>query len=45
MAGAVAGTVLMPGIGTAVGMKAGEFTERLFRRKKPDNRRKDPPPK
>lgn len=38
MAGAFAGTVLMPGIGTAVGMKAGEFTERLFGRKKRDKR-------
>ena len=41
LAGALAGTMLMPGIGTAVGMKAGEFTERLFGRKKPE-RRKEP---
>jgi hypothetical protein len=41
LAGAMAGTMLMPGIGTAVGMKAGELTERLFRRRKPD-RRKEP---
>jgi uncharacterized protein involved in outer membrane biogenesis len=34
LAGALAGTVFMPGIGTAVGMKAGELTERLFGRKK-----------
>ena len=44
MAGAVAGTMLMPGIGTAVGMKAGEWTERLLGRKKP-NRRQTPAPK
>jgi hypothetical protein len=31
----------MPGLGTAVGMKAGEFTEQLFGRKKKD-RPKDP---
>ena len=30
MFGAVAGSVLMPGLGTAVGIKAGEFTEQLF---------------
>jgi uncharacterized protein involved in outer membrane biogenesis len=43
MAGAVAGTVLMPGLGTAVGMKAGELTERLFGRKKPAKRQHDAP--
>ena len=37
MAGAVAGTMLMPGLGTAVGMKAGELAERLFGRKKYDS--------
>jgi hypothetical protein len=30
MAGAVAGSVLLPGIGTALGIKAGQLTERLF---------------
>jgi len=39
MAGALAGSFLMPGIGTAVGMKAGELTERLFGRKKRDQRK------
>jgi uncharacterized protein involved in outer membrane biogenesis len=41
MFGAVAGSVLMPGLGTAVGIKAGEFTEQLFGRKKKD-KPKDP---
>ena len=36
MVGAVAGSVLMPGLGTAVGIKAGELTERLFGRRKKD---------
>jgi hypothetical protein len=45
VAGAVAGTVLLPGLGTAVGMKAGELTERLFGKKKPDGRREAPPPR
>jgi len=36
MAGAAAGTALMgPGVGTAIGMKAGQMTERLFRKKPP----------
>ncbi len=36
MAGAAAGTALLgPGVGTAIGMKAGQITERLFRRKPP----------
>jgi hypothetical protein len=30
MAGAVAGSVLLPGIGTALGIKAGQLTDRLF---------------
>ena len=34
MAGAVAGSVLLPGIGTAVGIKASQLTEKLFERKK-----------
>ena len=42
MAGAVAGTMLMPGLGTAVGMKAGELAERLFGRKKYDTRYQEP---
>jgi uncharacterized protein involved in outer membrane biogenesis len=36
MAGAAAGTALLgPGVGTAIGMKAGQMTERLFRKKPP----------
>ena len=36
MAGAAAGTALLgPGVGTTIGMKAGQFTERLFRKKPP----------
>ena len=36
MAGAAAGTALLgPGVGTAIGMKAGQITERLFRKKSP----------
>jgi uncharacterized protein involved in outer membrane biogenesis len=35
MAGAVAGSVLLPGIGTAVGIKASQLTERLFGHRKP----------
>jgi len=42
MAGAVAGSVLLPGIGTAVGIKASEFTDKLFGSKKPQ--RKKPAP-
>ena len=38
MAGAVAGSVLLPGIGTAVGIKASQFTEKLFGRRKPDKK-------
>jgi hypothetical protein len=30
VAGAVAGSVLLPGIGTAVGLKAGQLTDMLF---------------
>jgi hypothetical protein len=36
IAGAAVGTVILPGIGTAVGIKAGELTERLFGSKKKD---------
>jgi hypothetical protein len=36
LAGAAAGTALLgPGVGTTIGMKAGQFTERLFRKKPP----------
>jgi hypothetical protein len=36
MAGAAAGTALLgPGVGTTIGMKAGQMTERLFRKKPP----------
>jgi uncharacterized protein involved in outer membrane biogenesis len=34
VAGAVAGSVLLPGIGTALGLKAGQLTEKLFGGKK-----------
>jgi len=34
MAGALTGSALLPGIGTAVGMKAGQIAERMFARKK-----------
>ena len=34
IAAAVAGSVLLPGIGTAVGFKAGQLTERLFGRRR-----------
>lgn len=37
MAGAVAGSVLLPGIGTAVGLKAGQLTEKLFGRRRDKN--------
>jgi hypothetical protein len=33
LAGAVAGTAILPGLGTAVGIKAGELTEKLFNMK------------
>jgi uncharacterized protein involved in outer membrane biogenesis len=38
MAGAVAGSVLLPGIGTAIGLKASQLTDRLF------NKRRTPAP-
>lgn len=45
VAGAVAGSVLFPGIGTAVGLKAGQLTDRLFGRKRsPDPTRSAPDP-
>jgi uncharacterized protein involved in outer membrane biogenesis len=34
MVGAVAGSVLLPGVGTAVGLKASQLTEKLFGRKR-----------
>jgi hypothetical protein len=34
MAGAVAGSVLLPGIGTAIGFKAGQLTDRIFHRRR-----------
>jgi uncharacterized protein involved in outer membrane biogenesis len=37
VAGAVVGSVLLPGIGTAVGLKAGQLTDKLFgRKRRPD---------
>jgi uncharacterized protein involved in outer membrane biogenesis len=41
MAGAVAGSVLLPGIGTAVGIKASQFTDKLFGSKKPQRKKKE----
>jgi hypothetical protein len=43
VAGAVAGSVLLPGIGTAVGLKAGQFTERLLGRRRDSESRRDAP--
>jgi hypothetical protein len=34
MAGAVAGSVLLPGIGTAIGLKASQLTDRLFNKRR-----------
>jgi hypothetical protein len=34
VAGAVAGSMLLPGIGTAIGIKAGQLTDRLFSRRR-----------
>jgi hypothetical protein len=46
MAGAAVGTAILPGIGTAIGIKAGELTERLFGGKKQDKaKEKEPAPK
>ncbi|HWH47914.1 MAG TPA: AsmA-like C-terminal region-containing protein [Burkholderiales bacterium] len=45
MAGAAAGTALLgPGVGTTIGMKAGQFTERLFRKKPPKKTDSGTPP-
>jgi hypothetical protein len=37
LAGAVAGSVLLPGIGTAIGLKAGQLTDRLFGKRRESN--------
>jgi hypothetical protein len=45
LAGAIAGSVLLPGIGTAIGLKASQLTDRLFNRRRGESGDAAAPPK